>query len=134
METTGRSLGKMITAARLVVDYRDEAGRVGAKGILGGRIGDSTSRKRRDVGCSTIRSTFNLIERAIVGSIKGTSGAVRGNAGCSAGGVDVARPSCGDKGTRGNKAKSEQAGAFGFYSWKHDGHVCKDYSVGDDRR
>ena len=41
LEAAGWSLGEVIAAARLVVNDRDEAGRVGAEGVLGSGIGDA---------------------------------------------------------------------------------------------
>ena len=98
-EAAGRSLGEVITVARLVINDRDEAGRAGAEGVLGGGIGDTAGRKRRNGGRGTIGAAYHLVERASVGTVQGASGAVRGDAGRAAGGVEVSRPR-GDRGRR----------------------------------
>lgn len=100
----------MIAAARLVVDDGDEARRVGAEGVLGSGIGHTTGRQRRDAGRGTVGAALHLVERSGEGAVQGTSGAVRGDAGRAARGVDVAGSS-GDKGACGSKAESEYAGA-----------------------
>ena len=102
-EAAGRSLGEVITAAGLVVNDRNEAGRPSAEGVLGGGIGDTTGGQWRDGGRGTVRAASHLVERTAVGAVQGASGAVRGDAGRAARGVEVAGPS-GDKGARGNEA------------------------------
>ena len=62
VEAAGRSLGKVITAAGLVVNDGDEAGRAGAEGVLGSGISNTTGGQRRDVGCGTVGATFHLVE------------------------------------------------------------------------
>ena len=61
-EAAGRSLGKVITAAGLVVNDRDEAGRAGAEGVLGGGIGNTAGGQWRDVGRSIVGAAFYLVE------------------------------------------------------------------------
>ena len=100
----------MIVSAGLVVDDRDEAGRAGAEGVLAGGIGDSTGGQRRDGGCGIVGPAFHLVEGAAEGAVQGTSGAVGGDAGRAAGGVDVAGPS-GDQRACGNEAQGDGPGA-----------------------
>jgi hypothetical protein len=66
---------------------------------LGGGIGDTAGRQRRNGGRGTVGAAYHLVERASVGTVQGASGAVRGDAGRAAGGVEVARPR-GDRGRR----------------------------------
>lgn len=54
---TGRSLGQVVRPSALVVDDGDEAGSAGAKGVLGGSVGDTAGRDRSDVGSLSIRGT-----------------------------------------------------------------------------
>ena len=117
-EATGRSLSEVVTAAGLVVNDRDEAGRARAEGVLGGGIGNTASRPRRDGGRGTVAAASHLVEWAVEGIVQGTSGAMRGDAGGTAGSVDVAGPS-GDKGDRNKEAQSECARAFEARSGEH---------------
>lgn len=80
----------MVAPAGLIVDDCDEAGCARAEGILCGSIGDTTSRHRSNVEGCTIRGALHLVEGTTVGIIQGTSGAVSGDTGSAAGGVDVA--------------------------------------------
>ena len=99
----GRTLGEVITAAGLVVNDSDDAGRAGAEGVLSGSIGDPTGGQRRDGGRGKVGTALHLVEGAGVGVVQSASGAVRGDAGRAAGGVDIAGPSS-NKGARSNKA------------------------------
>ena len=101
-KTAGWGLGEVITATGLVVNDRDDAGRLGTEAVLGGGVGDTASRQRCNVGRCIVGATLHLVEDAAVTVVQSASGAVRGDARSAAGGVDVAGPS-GDKGGRGNK-------------------------------
>ena len=114
-EAAGRSLGEVIITAGLIINDRDEAGRAGAEGVLGSGVSNTSSGQRRDVGRGIVGAAFHLIERAAIGAVQCASGAVSGDAWCSARGVDVAGPSD-DKGAYRNKAQSEHAGAIEAWS------------------
>ena len=103
VEAAGWSLGEMITTTGLIVNNCDEASRAGAEGVLASGIGDTSGGQWRDGGRGVVGAAFNLVQGAGKGAVQGSSGAVRGDACRTAGGIDVAWSS-GDKGARGNKA------------------------------
>ena len=102
-EAAGRSLHEVVIAAGLVVYNRDEAGRAGAEVVLGAGISDTAGRQRIDVGRGAVRVASHLVQRAVEAAVQGARGAVRGNAGRPARGIDVAGRG-GGQGRRGNKA------------------------------
>jgi hypothetical protein len=102
VEAAGWCLGEVIAAAGLVVNDGDEAGCAGAEGVLGGGIRNTAGGQRRDVGRGIVGAALHLIERASEGAVQCTSSAVRRDARCAAGGVEVTWSS-GHKGARSNK-------------------------------
>ena len=89
------SLDQVVLLGRLVVDYRDEAIRIRAEGVLGGGVGIAAllapaRRNHAYVQGGAVGLADNLVERAVVVLIEGAGGTVRGGARRTAGGVDVA--------------------------------------------
>ena len=96
---SGGRLVEVVALAGLVVDAVDDADRVGAEGVLRGRVGVSARiRDRRrdglddaDVQGLAVRLALDLVERAVVGGVQRARGAVGGHAGGAGRGVDVTR-------------------------------------------
>ncbi len=96
-ESAAGRLGEVVVPGGLVVDGGDPAVRVGAEGVLRGRVGVSARiRERRrdglddaDVQGLAVRLAQDLVERAVVGGVQRARGAVGGHAGVAGGGVDV---------------------------------------------
>jgi hypothetical protein len=90
-ESAPGRLGQVIVLGRLVVERRDQAGRAGAEPVLRGRVGIPAPFQDTDVPDRVVREPPDLVERAMIGGVQRAGGAVGGDAGSSAGGVDVTR-------------------------------------------
>ncbi len=88
----GRRLGEAVVAARLVVQDRDDAGGVGAEGVLGRGVDHPARAQHADVARGAVGGAPDLVERAVEGAVQSAGRAVRRHARGAAGGVDVARP------------------------------------------
>lgn len=75
IEPARRSLREVVAVAGLVVNDGDDAGSVSAERVLGGSIGDTTGRQRRDSGRSAVGRALYLVELAGVVIVQGASGA-----------------------------------------------------------
>src|SRR5262249_15595772 len=73
----------------VVGDAHDGAVRAGAEGVVRGRVGVAAGAEHADVRRRPVGPAFDLVQRAVVGAEQGTGGAVGGNAGRAAAGVDV---------------------------------------------
>lgn len=90
VSTTGGSAGEVIARAGLVVDGRNQAGCVNTEVVLDGGIGNTASGEGRDINGGVVGTTRDLVERALVGGVQGSSGAVSSDTGRVACSVDVA--------------------------------------------
>src|ERR1019366_348664 len=90
---TARTLvGEVVAVSRLVVDHRDGARRARAEGVLRGRRRDAPGIRYPDILRRCVRGAPHLVEVSGVRAIEGPYRAMRGDAWCTAGAIDVARP------------------------------------------
>ena len=110
-ESAPRGLDEVVVPGGLVVDGGDPAVRVGAERVLRGRVGVSARiRNRRcdglddaDVQGLAVRLAQDLVERADVGGVQRSRGAVGGDTGSAGGSVDVAWPRRPGRRSRGSR-------------------------------
>lgn len=75
----------------LVVDLGDDARGVGAEGVLCRRVRVTAGRQETDVRGGAVGGALHLVQRATVGRVERSDGAVRGDTWRAGGAVDVAR-------------------------------------------
>lgn len=69
VEAAWGCLGQVVAVARLIVDDGDQAGGVGAEGVLRGGIGDAAGCERGDGGGGIIGAALELVEGAAEGAV-----------------------------------------------------------------
>ena len=90
LKVSRRRLVEVVALAGLIIDEFDDADRVGAEGVLRGRVGVSARHPigggldDADVQGLAVRLAHDLVERAVVGGGQRARGAVGGHAGGAA--------------------------------------------------
>ena len=85
--------GQVVMTWRLVVDPHDNAGRIGAEGVLLGSVGVIARSEQTDVLHAPIRTPSDLVQRAVIAGKERSGRAVRCDARRPGVSVNVARPS-----------------------------------------
>ena len=116
----GRVLGsprgrapQVVTLRGLVVDDRDGARRARAERVLRGRVGEAPGAQDSDVLGRLVRRARDLVEVPAVIAVKSAHRAVRRDAGCVAGSIDVARAHDGSRVHRSARAARPSAAGAG---------------------